>query len=245
MAKTSGLGDNFYIAGYDLSGDVASLEQIGGGPAAGDVTAIKSSAHERIGLHRDGGMQFSSRFNTSAGAEHPALSTLPRTDVVATYFRGTTLLNPAAGCIGKQIDYNGSRATNGDLTIKVQVQANGFGLEWGKQITAGLRTDTTATTGAAVDDNGAGTSFGGQAYIVVTAFSGTSVTVDIQSATTSGGSYATTGLTSSAFTAIGAQRLSVANTTTINRFLKVVTTGTFTSATFAVLFVRNASAVVF
>jgi hypothetical protein len=242
MAKTSGLGDNFYIAGFDLSGDLASLEEIGGGPAAGDVTAINKSAHERIGLLRDGDMQFTTYFNPSASQEHAALKTLPRTDVVASYFRGTTLLNPAACCIGKQINYDFSRATDGGLTAKVQVQANGFGLEWGKMITAGLRTDSGATTGAFLDDNGAGTAFGGQAYVQLVAFSGTSVTVDIQSATTSGGSYATTGLTTSAMTAIGAQRLSVANTTTINRFLKVVTTGTFSSATFAVMFVRNATA---
>ena len=30
MAKSSGLGDNFYIGGYDLSGDVASLGQVQG-----------------------------------------------------------------------------------------------------------------------------------------------------------------------------------------------------------------------
>lgn len=239
MAKTSGLGDNFYIAGYDLSGNLASLEEIGGGPAAGDVTAINKSAHERIGLHRDGGFQFTTFIDIAAGGEHVAFSTLPRTDVVASYYRGTTLLNPTASCIGKQIDYDPSRDTSGNIHAKVSVQANGYGLEWGKMITAGLRTDSAATTGAFVDDNAAGTAFGGQAYVQLVAFSGTSVTVDIQSATTSGGAYATTGLTTTAMTAIGAQRLSVANTTTINRYLKVVTTGTFSNAVFAVAFTRN------
>lgn len=80
---------------------------------------------------------------------------------------------------------------------------------------------------------------------MLTAFSGTSVTIDIQSATTSGGSYSTTGLTTSAMTAIGAQRLATANNVTINEFLKVVTTGTFTVAKFVVVFVRNAKAVTF
>lgn len=240
--KTSGLGDNFYIAGFDLSGDLASLEEIGGGPAAGDVTAINKSAHERIGLTRDGGMQFTTFIDIAAGAEHVAFKTLPRTDVVASYFRGTTLLNPTASCIGKQIGYDPNLDTKGNITAKVQVQANGFGLEWGKMITAGLRTDTAATVGAFLDDNGAGTAFGGQAYFQLVAFSGTSVTIDIQSATTSGGSYATTGLTSAALTAIGASRVAVANTTTINRFLKVVTTGTFSNAVFAVGFTRNLAA---
>jgi hypothetical protein len=30
MAKQSGLGDNLYVAGYDLSGDIGSLETISG-----------------------------------------------------------------------------------------------------------------------------------------------------------------------------------------------------------------------
>lgn len=238
MAKTGGLGDNFYIGGFDLSGDVASVDSISGPQTTFDVTAINKSAHERIGGLRDGSMQFTSFMNNAASQEHAILKTLPRTDTIATYLRGTTLGNPAACVNGKQLDYAPTRDNSGNLTLKVDVQANGFGLEWGKQLTAGLRTDSTATTGAFFDDTAA-SSFGGQAYFQLIAFAGTSVTIDIQSATTSGGSYTTTGLTSSALTAVGSQRVPVVNTTTINRFLKVVTTGTFSNAVFAVVFVRN------
>lgn len=245
MSKTSGLGDNAYVGGYDLSGDVASIDQANGGPALGDVTAINKSGHERLGLLRSGGMAFTSFFESTSSwsplAGSAALSALPRTDVIASYFRGTAVGNPAFSVNGKQVDYDPTRSNTGELTLKVQVQSNGFGAEWGEQLTAGLRTDTTATTGAFFDDT-AGSSFGGQAYFHLVAFSGTSVTIDIQSATTSGGTYSTTGLTTTAMTAIGAQRLATSNTTTINRFLKVVTTGTFTNAKFAVVFVRNATA---
>jgi hypothetical protein len=179
----------------------------------------------------------------TVGTEHDSLSALPRTDAVATYLRGTTLLNPAYSVNGKQINYDPTRDTSGNLTLKVEVQANAFGGEWGKQITAGFRSDITATTGAAVDENpSAGTAFGGQAYFQLVQFVGTSVTIDIQSATTSGGSYSTTGLTTTAMTTIGSQRLATANTATINEFLKVITTGTFTLARFAVAFTRNQSA---
>lgn len=244
MAKTSGLGDQFYIGGFDLSGDVSSLDRVSGGPATIDVTAINKSAHERIGGLRDGDLAFTSFFNTAAGQEHLALKTLPRTDTVATYFRGSTVGNPSFSVNGKQVNYDPTRDNAGNLTVKVEVQANGFGGEWGILLTPGLRTDTTATTGTAFDGTGA-TSFGGQAYFQVLSVVGTSVTIDIQSATTSGGSYSTTGLTSSAVTSAAApavQRVSVANTTTINEFLKVVTTGTFTSAVFAVCFIRNYTA---
>lgn len=245
MAKTSGLGDNFYIGGYDLSGDVASLGQVQGGPALLDVTAINKSAYERIGGLRSGGMQFTTHFNASAGQEHPALSALPRTDTIATYCRGTTVGNPAACINAKQVNYDPTRDNAGALTVQVDLQSNAYGLEWGKMLTAGLRTDTTATTGTAYDD-GAASSFGGQAYFQLISFSGTSVTIDIQSATTSGGSYSTTGLTSQAFTAGNSfERVATANNVTINEFLKVVTTGTFTSAVFNVVFVRNATSVSF
>ena len=64
--KMSGLGDNFYIGGYDLSGDVSALTQISGGPAALDVTGIKQSANSRIGGLRDGDMQFTTFFEHAA-----------------------------------------------------------------------------------------------------------------------------------------------------------------------------------
>src|SRR5262249_51731885 len=165
----------------------------------------------------------------------------PTADVVVSYFRGTAVGNPAASLNAKQVNYDPTRGQDGAITFAVDAQGNAFGLEWGKQLTPGQRTDSAATTGAFFDD-GAGTNFGGQAYFHLFAFSGTSVTIDIQSATTSGGVYSTTGLTSSALTTPGSQRVAVSNATTINEFLKVVTTGTFSNAVFAVVFVRNLTA---
>jgi hypothetical protein len=239
VTKTTGLGDNYYVDGVDLSGDTASFGSIHGGPAPIDVTGINKSAYERLGGLRDGGISWVSYFNPANA--HPKLSALPTADIVCSYFRGTTAGNPAASLVAKQVNYDPTRGQDGSITFAVDAQANGFGLEWGKMLTAGLRTDATATTGAFFDDT-AGTAFGGQAYFHLIAFSGTSVTIDIQSATTSGGAYSTTGLTSPALTTPGSQRVAVANTTTISEFLKVVTTGTFTNAVFAVNFVRNALA---
>lgn len=170
--------------------------------------------------------------------EHDALAPLPRGDVVASYFRGATLLNPCASCNGRQIGYDPTRGTDGSLTMAVDIQSDGFGLEWGVQLTPGLRTDTAATTGAFIDDNAAGTAFGAQAYWQLVAFTGTSVTININHATTSGGSY-TTLLTTGALTAAGSGRLATVNTATVNRYLEVTTVGTFTVATFAVHWTRN------
>jgi hypothetical protein len=311
--KTSGLGDNFYIGGYDLSGDVASVDKISGGPALLDVTSIKKSAMERIGALRDGDMQFTTYFEsagsvaapgvpasatpvvstyntpvlvtvtggtgtnvsingvlqgtfdgtyvlpalgtiiltytgaptwswTAVGAEHDALSALPRTDTIASYLRGTALGNQAACCNGKQVSYDPTRDNAGGLTLKVDVQANSFGLEWGTQVTAGLRTDTTATIGTAFDLGGAGTTFGAQAYLQLTGIVGTSVQVKVRHCTTSGGTYADL-IDFGAQTAVGSFRGTAAGT--VNEFLKITTTGTFTYAQFAVVFVLNQAAVTF
>ena len=243
--KVSGLADQFYVAGYDLSGAVNALDKIACPVATWDATTISQSAAARGFGQRDGGIDFTTlMLIDSAGPTDVTgnLKALPTADVIGTYAMAAGAMaagNPGACILAKQVGYDPTRDNKGFLTLKVSLQANGYGLEWGKQLTAGLRTDTAATAGPVYDD-AAATSYGGQAYFQLTAFTGTSVTIDIQHATTSGGSYVTTGLTSQAFTAApGWQRVAVANTTTIDEFLKVVTTGTFTSAKFSVVFVRN------
>jgi len=248
VAKQSGLGDNLYVAGYDLSGDISALGRIGGGPTALDVTGIDKSAFERIGGLRDGSLEFASYFNDAAGQAHPRLSTLPTTDVSITYCRGTTLGNPAAAIVAKQINYDGTRGDDGAFTFAVQAQANGYGLEWGRQLTAGKRTDTTATNGSSVDFGTGSTAFGLQAYLHVFAFTGTSVTVTIQESSDDGAGDAWAAVTGGAFTAatgVTSERIATSASQTVERYLRVVTSGTFSNAVFAVTVVRNDTAIAF
>lgn len=251
MSKQTGLGDNFYYAGYDLSGDVGSLSRVGGGPSPLEVTGINKSALERLGGKRDGAIDFVAFFNDATGAAHPRLSSLPTTDQIATYARGTTLGSPAACLVSKQVNYDGNRAEDGSLTFTISTLANAYGLEWGRQLTAGKRTDTGATNGSSVDLGSASPgAFGLQAYLQVFSFSGTDATVKIQDATTSGGTYAdVTGLTFSQITSNtpSAQRLATASNLVVREFVKVttVTTGGFSSLAFAVMLVVNPVAVVF
>ena len=249
MTKQSGLGDNFYVAGYNVSGDIQSLGRIGGGPSPIDVTSIDKSAFERLGGLRDGSMEFVSFFDDASGASHDVLSDLPRTDVICTYFRGTTLGNPAASCVSKQIGYDLSRDEEGNLTFAVEAQANGYGIEWGRSLTAGVRTDTEATAGTALD-GGAGTSFGLQAYLHVFSFTGTDVTIKLQESSDNGAdTYAD--VTGGGFTEVTAgptsERIATAVDLAVERYLKVttVTTGGFSDLDFAVMVVRNAATPVF
>jgi hypothetical protein len=241
VAKASGLGDELLIGGYQLSGDIQQINNISSPIATLDVTGINSSAHERITGLRDGNLAATTFFNVAAGREHPVLKTLPTTDVHVMYMRGTTLGNPSATLVSKQINYNGKRGNEGSFTFEVEAQANGFGLEWGQLLTAGLRTDTTATNGTSIDTT-ASASFGAQAYLQVTAFTGTSVTVTIQDSADNSSFANVSGL---AFTAVssapGSERISISNTSTVRRYIRAITSGTFSSATFAVSIVKNES----
>lgn len=244
MAKQSGLGDRLFVAGYNLSGDIQAIDNVGGGPAALDFTGIDKSAVERVGGLRDGRIEATAFFNDAAAAAHPRFSALPTTDQIVTYCRGTTLGNPAASCVGKQIGYDGKRGADGSFTFSVSAQANGYGVEWGEQLTAGIRQDTSATNGSSLDYGAAigTTAFGLQMYVHLFAFTGTSVTIKIQSSTDDGGGDAfadITAATTGALSAIGATRVATATNASVERYLRVVTTGTFSVADFSVQVVRN------
>lgn len=241
MAKQTGLGDNYYIDGTDLSGDTQALGKISGGPAALDMTAINNSAFARQGGLRDGGIDWVSYFNPGAGLTHAKLSALPTADVICTYFHQPAIGNDAASLNGKQVNYDPTRGTDGSLTFAVSAQASAFGLEWGFQLTPGRRVDTTAT--AAGPGNSLNTlasaSFGAQAYFHLFAFSGTSVTISVWDSADNITFAAVAGLTTTALTVPGAVRVAISNTATVRQYVAVATVGTFTSADFAVNLHKN------
>jgi hypothetical protein len=251
MAKASGLGDLLYVDGVDLSGDVGVVDTLSSPAAVQDITGINKFAFERLLLKRDGIIKFSPFWNQAAGvgAEHGVLSTLPRTDRLLSYFHGALIGSNAANLLGKQIDFDWKRDNNGALTGNVDAQGNGFGLEWGNQLTAGFRTDSAATNGTAWN-GAASTSFGFQAYLHVAAFTGTDVTIKLQD---SADNVTFADVASGAFPQITSLpspigvRLAVGGTATLRQYVRAstVTTGGFTSVKFAVNVVKNTQAVSF
>lgn len=238
MPKQGGLGDRLYLDGVDLSGDINSLRRLGGGPALADVTHQDKNAVERTGTSRDGGLQFVSYFNPVRA--HPKLDDLPNADVIATYLRGSAATMPAAGIVGKQVDYPWARDADGGLTLPVDVPANGSDVEWGRGYVGGVsRTDAGPVNGTGVDD-GAATDTGLIAYLQVLAFTGTSATVAVQHSSDNGSTdpYADVLTFAAVTTAPGAQRVTIADDTAVEAWLRVRTTGTFTSLTLFVLIIR-------
>lgn len=247
MTKQAGMGDRLFVGGLDISGDINSVGPVSGGGRALDMTDITQSAMDRQLTIRDGQIGFKAYFNPDTGRAHDALSTLPTTDVVVSYLRGAALGAPAACMVAKQVDYNLARGDDASLTFDVSALANLYGMEWGVQLTAGGRTDTGGSNGTSTDLTTVSTSFGWQAWLHVAAVTGTSVTVTLQDSADNG-TFAN--LSGGAFTAVtavtghAAQRLqSASRTDTVRRYLRVVSSGTFSSATFAVVFTRNLTAV--
>lgn len=242
--KSGGLGDNLYLTGNDISNDVGSLSKISAKVAPLEVTGINKSAIERLGGLRDGTIAFAPWFNKTGA--HAVLSTLPTADVILTYCNGTAIGNAAASLNGKQTNYDGKRDAKGALTLDVTNDGDAYGLEWGYQLTAGIRTDTVATNGATLDLGAAPAgSYGAQAYLHVFAITATDVTVTIQHSTDN-----VTFTTLTSFTAVAtanahtAQRIATSNTAAVNRYLRAVTTtsGGMTSIQFAAMIDVNLTA---
>lgn len=247
MAKSSGLGMRLAVAGYDLGNDIGAIDRINGGPAAMEVTGIDKSAPERIGGLRDGGVEYSAWWNPAANRAHPRFSALPTTDVISSIFVGSSLGDPAVSLVAKQINYDPTRGTDGSLTCKIAMESNGYGVQWGVAGTAWQRTDTGATNGTGIDGLAAST-FGLTAFLHVFSFTGTSCTVALQESSDNGGGDPFAAVTGGAFTAatgITSERIATAAGLSVERYLRVVTSGTFSECTFAVTIHRHVTSTVF
>jgi len=148
MGKIAGLGDQLYVKGIDLSGDIGAIQSLSKTFAEQDVTGLDKSAIERILLLEDGEIGFANYYNpTHPSSLHDVLSALPNTDVLASYFRGSALGAVTANIIGKQVNYGLSRGADGSLVgANIAVKGSGFGLEYGYSLTAGKKTSVAAET---------------------------------------------------------------------------------------------------
>lgn len=254
MAKKSGMGMSLYVGGINVSNDIGSIGTISSPRGVIENTGIDKFAFERLLTLKDGALSLAAHWNPTLA--HALFKTLPVTDTALSLQLGGAIGSPAASMVGKQLNYDGSRGTDASLAFAINAQANGFGLEWGALHTAtgtdatqlGVRTDTAATNGASLDSGAATTNFGLQAYLHVFGFTGTSVTVKVQGSSDNGVGDAFADITGASFvaaTGAGWQRIQTARNAAIERYTRIVTTGTFTVANFAVIVVRNTESVNF
>lgn len=245
MGKSSGLGANYYVDQYDLSNDTNSLGTISKKLEPIEMTGIDKSAFERIAGDLDSEIKWVNYFNPTNA--HAALSTLPRTDRQVSYWHRPLIGAPVASQLSKQVGYDPKRDSDGKMLIDADGLGNGTWLDWGWGLTNGKRVDTTATNGASLDLNSLGfgfltsAAFGAQLYVHLFALTGTNVVFTLQDSADNATFAAVTGGAFTSMTAVGAQRLATGRTQTIRRYLRIATSGTFTSATFALSATVNLS----
>ena len=243
MAKQSGLGDQLFLGGYDVGADINSIGSLSTPRQTLPATGITQSANARMFGKRDAAAEFVSYFNDATDQVFDALKGLPRTDVHLMYLRGTTRGNQAFAMVGKQLNYDPTRGDDGSLLFGTSIQSDEFGADWSKQLTAGKQTDASATNSAGVDFGTGSKAFGFQAYLQVFSVGSGTAAIKLQESSDNGVGDPWTDVTGGAFTAAtgrATERIqSASDTLTVERYLRVVTSGVFTDLVFAVAVNRN------
>jgi len=242
MAKESGLNVRLYVSGYDLSGDANSLGAVGYSNELYEVTTLDSSATARLLGKVDGTLTVNGFFDNASGKIHAVLSgnsgKIPTADVNVLVPLSSAAGDPCYGLVAKEAEYNTDRSDTGPVTVYSSFASNGFGPEFGEMMTAHDDTHASAGSGTVVD-SGAASSNGGTGFLQVFSLASGSVVTKIQECATSGGSYTdlVTFSTVAAAAAPTSERLVM--TGTVQQYLKVTTTGTFSNAAIAVGFARS------
>lgn len=235
MAKSTGLDQRLYVGGYDLSGDVGSINSLGTPRGLFDVTALDKQAMERLLLGVDVGGDFGVFFN-DAGDSWSLLSSLPTDDQVVVWAFGSSRGDTAFGAEVKQIDLPWSRAADGGLSATPGIQGSAGSIpSWGEMLTAAK--ETLASAGSLDSlDGGASSSNGLVAYGHLLSLGSGTPTVEIEDSADDA-AWASLVTLSDLTAANTAQRVTV--TGSVDRYLRVTLSGTFTDAVLAVMIRRG------
>lgn len=240
MAKEHGLGNALYVNGHDLSGEAQTWNLAGTKPMQ-NATTLRQMAFDRLGLIPDSTFAYETLFDPAVGHSHEYLSTLPTADQLVSLLIRETIGWPVASMFVKQLNYDATRGNDGAMLFKTDsVSSKGTAWDWGMLLTAGIRTDAAATNGAGVDmgANFADFNFGLQAYLHVFAHTGDDVTVKLQQSSDNGVGDAWADVVGGSFGAIddanakNGYRITTARGQAVERYLRVVTTGTFVATSF-------------
>lgn len=154
--------------------------------------------------------------------------------VTSIVWGGNTKGNKAALLVIKQGSYKNEASISDAVTFTLDGEANGSSNAGFLLHALGAETSASNGTGQDMNTVAAGAFTGYTANLHITAFSGTSITVKLQDCATLGGVYADlSGATFTAATAIGAQQIT-SSTQSVQQFVRIAWTGTFTTCTFLV-----------
>lgn len=240
MAKVSGLNVRLYVAGNDLSGDANSLGGAGYSQENYDVTTLNSTAVKRIAGRSDGTLSVNGFFDNASNRIHATFTSnsgkLPITDQVILVPLGASVGDNMVAMIAKEGDYTVDRGDGSAIAVSSTFSGNGTAGQFGEMLTAHDDTHGSATDGTAVD-NTASSSAGGAGYVQIMSLGSGTVEVKIEDSSDNA-----TYSDLVTFTSAGtgdvptAERVEVSGT--VERYIRVSTSGTFTDAKIAVGFAR-------
>lgn len=238
MAKKTGLGQQLYVQGYDISGDVGQINRLNFGPRTTlPATGINKSANERLIGTTDGMIDFTAYFNDVAEAVFDLLDNLPRTDVFAIWAQGEAVGDVAAILQAKQANFDLDRPGDGSLTLQAVLLGSGAPLEDALMLTSGKDTHANATSSASKND-GASSANGLSAILNIFDIDSGTPTFIIEDSPND-----STWATLKAFAAVASgveptgERVTVSGT--VDQYLRVTSTGTFTNADHAIAYRRG------
>lgn len=240
MAFGHGKDTAVYLNGRNMSPYLQKLE-VDMSAAAEDSTCFgKSFATIQPGL-KSGSISAKGLFDGATSAVDQIFEAA-RGAATAALWTAWVIGETAVGAIGYAMRARGTQyRTSSPVAGLVASEAAGQAdddLERVKSLHP-LAAETAAGNGTTLDDT-VQTTTGAAAYLHVTGFTGTSITVVIQDSANGTDWAAVTGLAFTAATAAGtSERVATAATATIRRYVRAVWTGTITSATFSVAFARK------
>lgn len=232
MAVRSGIGQRYCLEGYDLTGDVGAMEEFNLIHDVIAATSIDKQAMVRLAGHVAGAHRFQHFFNDADNQVLEAVGQHVATNRVALWvLSGATpaIGDPAFGMVIKQVQSQWTRGSDGSYTGSTGGPTADFPVEDCIMLTSGQDTHASASSNASYD-NGAQATAGAVCYIQFQERdSGTPTFVFEDSANDS--TWGTLlSMTTTGGTAPHAERATV--TGTVERYLRITTTGTFVNADF-------------
>jgi hypothetical protein len=223
-----------FIDAFDVSGDAGQVERCVVRRTPQPATRAGAAGVERIAGRASGALTFRPRFHDDADGVHAALAGLPVRDVGLALALGHTAGAPAAWGRAAQVDYNWTRTADGRLEGDVTALATrGVPFVWGRLLQPPV-THAAATAGPSIDD-GVASADGLTAQLHLFAIDSGAATIEIQHSA-DGASWSALGAFPAASSPVS-ERIAVAGT--VQRYLRVASTGTFSNAAFAVVVRRG------
>ena len=243
MAKINGLGVRLYAAGYDLSADINTVSSMSMSQDLLDITALDTSARKRLTGLGDGSIGVNGWFDNAAGQSHAAWTSnsnkLPTADQAVVVGMGTSRGDPGVGILAKQANYDVARTSGSAIaTTAAYESTGGSSLEWGVLLTSGKQTDGSATTSASVDEGSGASGSAPAGYLQVISLGSGEMTCTVQDS--GNGSSWSDKLTFTSVAAASAPTFErVTGSGSTGRYIRVVTSGTFSALVFVVMMSRG------